>query len=511
MAGLAVVAGVIGSRRPAWRMRAGVAVCLIAVGYPVYKQVNADRLAAQRPISGPNILMITADTMRADYLSVYGGRVETPVLEAFAEKGAKFEQAISLAPWTIPSFNGMFSSKFPPSVDPNLPESVRDEQMTLYGQIGTYWRGADDKSLPGRLRDRGYHASAIIGNFAMRRERWLLDDFNTVRVIIPLLETWHGPFARSPFLSTTLRSLGPSLYVAHPFDTTRAVTEYTQSTLRYLSAERFFFWAHFFDPHTPYDPPAEYRSRTGPYEFLGFDGPSDGFEDKDYVRTLYSGEIRYVDDGVGSILETLDDTGLGENTYVVFASDHGEEFWDHGSFGHGHSVYDELLHVPLIITGPGIPAQSVSRPVSMIDFLPTLAEWAGLSADPEWRGSSLASSLRNANFPQSSEPIFSQGTGRLPPPPEPLQSVIVGNNKLIYGMETGGIQLFNRHKDPAETIDVAKTRRKMVERLRGRLDDWSESFPVTFGAFLKQGTTLETDHEMLENLKVLGYLPDDTP
>ncbi|MFP8869955.1 MAG: sulfatase-like hydrolase/transferase, partial [Myxococcota bacterium] len=133
--GLSVAAAVVGSRKPSWGKIAGFALCWIAIAYPVYKQTGADDRSLQRKIAGPNVLMITADTMRADYLSVYGGDVQTPTLERLAAKGAKFQKAISLAPWTVPAFDGMFSSKFPPSVDPNLPLEVRDKQLTLYGQI----------------------------------------------------------------------------------------------------------------------------------------------------------------------------------------------------------------------------------------------------------------------------------------------------------------------------------------------------------------------------------------
>ena len=509
--GLSVAASVVGSRKPSWGTRAGVALCWIAIAYPVYKQTDADHKSSQREIVGPNVLMITADTMRADYLSVYGGDVETPVLEGLAAKGAKFQKAISLAPWTVPAFDGMFSSKFPPSVDPNLPLKVRDKQLTLYGQIGSYWLGQDKKSIVRRMRDKGYDANAIIGNFAMRKESWLLDDFNTYYVLLPLLETYHGPFQRSPFLSTALRGLSPSLYLARPFDNTRAVTEYAMSLLRYRDSERFFFWVHYFDPHTPYDPPPEYRTRSGPFEFLGIRSKAGELSEHDYVRSLYSGEIRYVDHEVGRVLETLKETGLEENTYVIFASDHGEEFWDHGAFGHGHSVYNELLHVPLIMTGPGIPVQTVSKPVSMIDFAPTLAEWVDVPADAEWRGKSWASSLRAEKFDMKIEPIFSQATGRLPPPPEPLQSVIFRSTKMIYGMESGTYRMFDLFKDPGEKVNIVSSRKGMSTQLREDLDDWSASFPVTFGAFANQGKVLEPDLETLENLKTLGYLPADTP
>jgi hypothetical protein len=149
--------------------------------------------------------------------------------------------------------------------------------------------------------------------------------------------------------------------------------------------------------------------------------------------------------------------------------------------------------------------------VSMIDFAPTLAEWVDVPADAEWRGKSWASSLRAAKFDMKIEPIFSQATGRLPPPPEPLQSVIIGSTKMVYGMESGSYRMFNLFKDPGEQKNIMNGRKHMSMKLRRALDDWSASFPVTFGAFANQGKVLEPDLETLENLKALGYLPEDTP
>ena len=147
----------------------------------------------------------------------------------------------------------------------------------------------------------------------------------------------------------------------------------------------------------------------------------------------------------------------------------------------------------------------------MIDFLPTLADWTDVPADASWRGASWAESLRNAAFEESLSPIFSQATGVLPPPPEPLQSVIVGNNKLIRGMETGRVSMFNRASDPGEQNDLAAERPKLTARLLHELDAWAGSFPVTFGTFGATGEMPQPDQETLDNLKALGYLPDDTP
>lgn len=174
-------------------------------------------------------------------------------------------------------------------------------------------------------------------------------------------------------------------------------------------------------------------------------------------------------------------------------------------------MFDELLRVPLIITGPGIAPQTIEQTVSTIDLLPTLAEWTGATADPEWRGKSWANALEQDRFEWPDDPIYSQSTGRLPPPPEPLQAVSVGDYKLILGLESGQLSLFDRSKDPGEKTNLARSHPHIVQQLRGDLERWSKSFPVTFDGFGEDGEMPEPDREMLENLKALGYLPDDPP
>jgi arylsulfatase len=508
---LGLVAGTLAARRPQVGWLVAIALCLFGVGTPAISRWQMDAVAAGRGNEGPNILLVTADSMRADYASLYGGQSPTPVLEALASSGAKFDHAISLAPWTVPSLSGLFSSKYPPSVTPGIRGEERDQQLTLYGQIPAYWLGALGQSLPRRLRDRGYDTAAFVANFAMRKQRWLIDDFDYHLVMQPLMKELRGPFAKSPFLSCLLQAILPSFYELHPFDHTRAVTALSRRFIRYHKGERFFLWAHFLDPHSPYDPPEAYRSMSGPFPFYPYQNRRHDWDKKDYIRSLYAGEISYVDDSIGEILDILRELDLDDRTYVVFTSDHGEELWDHSDFGHGHSVYDELLRVPLVIAGPGIPAQVVSRTVSTIDLLPTLADWTNLAADPEWRGSSWAAALAQGSFEPGETPVFAQATGVLPPPPEPLQAVVLGNYKLVRGMESGKLSLYDRGADPSESINRADALPGITRKLKRALNRWSKSFPVSFDVFAAEGENLEPDPEMIENLKLLGYLPSDSP
>jgi arylsulfatase A-like enzyme len=505
------VAGAIGAHRPAMGWSLALAGCLIGVGMPAVAILRAEAPAPKRENQQPNILLITADTMRADYASLYGGPAPTPVLEELARRGARFDSAISLAPWTVPSLSGLFSSKYPPSVSSGVRGEERAQELTLYGQIPAYWLGEEGHSFPERVRDLGYDTAAFVSNFAMRKQRWLIDGFDRHLIMAPVLEKLDGPFVKSPFLRSMLRSLWPSLYELRPFDYTRPVTELATGYLRSQKHRPFFLWAHYVDPHTPYDPPAEFRSMSGSFPFYPYEKQRHGWDERDYVRSLYAAEISYVDDSIGKVLRTLEALGLSDQTYVVFASDHGEELWDHAGFGHGHSMFDELLHVPLVIAGPGIATQTIAKTVSFIDLLPTMADWLGIAADPSWRGTSWAGALRRGSFPPGESPVFAQSTGVLPPPPEPLQAVILGRYKLIRGMESGTLRLYDRSADPLEQNNRAGAHPRIVAQMKAALDRWSKSFPVSFEVFAAEGQELEADPEMIENLKALGYLPSDSP
>jgi arylsulfatase A-like enzyme len=170
--------------------------------------------------------------------------------------------------------------------------------------------------------------------------------------------------------------------------------------------EPFFLYVQTIDPHAPYDPPARYLQMYDPQPY---DGQVDNQEtpallmqinrgavqlterDEARIEALHDGEITYHDAELGKFLEKMNALGLDQNTILVLTSDHGEEFGEHGKWGHGHSMYQELLHVPLLFRWPGvIPSGSrVAPPVSIVDIGPTVLEATGLAAPPEAEGNSL--------------------------------------------------------------------------------------------------------------------------
>ena len=147
-------------------------------------------------------------------------------------------------------------------------------------------------------------------------------------------------------------------------------TDHALTWLRRHGQERFFLWIHYYDPHFPYDPPEPFNTR--------------------YQHDLYSGEIAYVDEQAGRILGFLDQTALCSRTLVIVTGDHGEGLFEHGEGEHGVFLYDDTLHVPLIISGPGVPSgEVIPQQVRSIDILPTVARYLGVAPASNVQGISL--------------------------------------------------------------------------------------------------------------------------
>lgn len=489
------------------RRMGSLGIALVACIAPIAAYLTAPTGEISDSPDAKNVFLITADTLRADYTSSYGGQVPTPNIDRLAESGTRLDQYYTVAPWTVPSFAGLFSSKYPPSITLHKTYDERMEELSYYRDMQDYWEGAEGRSLVQDISESGYTSYAFIGNFALYGHGWLLGDFDR-QIILPLLaNSWHGPFNKLPLLSAALRKAKPEAYSMRPFDYTRAITNYAEAFLRFRTEGNFFLWAHYFDPHTPYDPPKRYRSvEDEPFDFFPIRATEEMIREHDYVQSLYEGEVRYVDESIGRLLDTVEDRDLNDSTYIFFSSDHGEEFWDHGGFGHGHTVFNEQLRVPFIVSGPDIANTTIDYPISGIDIIPTMAELLGQPPYDEWRGTSIAPFLKGEKMSRQDRPVFAQATGLLPPSPEPLQTVVQWPFKLIRGMESNTYRLFNIENDPGETKDVIQQSPRQAETLATLLAEWATTFPVTFAELKNEGTDLTVDQETLENLGAIGYL-----
>jgi arylsulfatase A-like enzyme len=208
----------------------------------------------------------------------------------------------------------------------------------------------------------GFLTAAFVGSKAVGRQFGLQQGFDTY--------------------DDQMLSLGEEGKLPGVFPERRAAvtTDQALTWLEKQGRQRFFMWVHYYDPHEPYDPPEPYRTA--------------------YPRDPYSGEIAYTDSQVGRLLNFLNQSKKLQQTIVVVMGDHGEGLDDHGEAAHGIFIYDDTLHVPLLIAGPGVPAGKViGEQVRSIDLLPTLAELLGLPANPSAQGLSLVPLIQGGKLP----------------------------------------------------------------------------------------------------------------
>jgi arylsulfatase A-like enzyme len=484
-------------------LRVAVAVALILA--PLLGLAPAAPGKAGAPVDAHNRVLIVADTLRADVLAPYGGHVEVPHIAALAGRGTLFEQCYSVAPWTPPSMTSMFSGQYPPGLNPDTPPEAWLDQLWRYE--------VSDLALnpAAQYVEAGFATGAFVSNALVPQFPHLLTPFAAQAFYHPMLLRPAGLFARLPFLRDMLASVAPVLAPTRPADTTAALTRAARWFLWRHRNTAFFLYVHYMTPHAPYDPPARFRETMAePWPFFY---PYPGGErwgippaavhyqlaaaERDYVRMLYDAEVRYTDEATGQILAMVDRLGLRERTEVIFTADHGEELWEHGNWGHGQSLYEELIRVPLIIAGEG-PPRRIQTPVSLIGAAGLL----GLNALPEWIETNDLREAARGEVEFTPRPIFAQGTSNRADPP--LQMVRHGAWKLIRDAKGGNPRLFNLESDPGEQDNLAASHPGRVAELHGLLDAWQATFTHVFPVEDEIAPLQRND--MLERLESLGYL-----
>jgi arylsulfatase A-like enzyme len=392
-----------------------------------------------------NVVIIAVDTLRPDHLGCYGySRDTSPAIDALAERSALFENAVSQSPWTLPSFGSVFTSLYPSEHGAMSAVSKMRESFPTLATI---------------LSDNGYATGAIVNASVLKPEYGINRGFE-----------FYDPTPLSG----------------------RIADGTTRDALAWVDDNRdrpFLLFAHYFDPHEPYAPPPPYSTRyRGNYaggigddfvlhehcpDVIGnaFDGLKRlSAADWGQIGALYDGEIAFTDSQIGLLLEGLQERDLIKNTLVIFLSDHGEEFNEHGGFGHGHSLYDEVIHVPLLFSLPGeIPeGKRVKEQVRLIDVMPTILDFLELETVGGTEGVSLAHMLDEA------KEFDVSGSAILPPNAAYSEGLLHGPEqksisrrpwKLVYDLSSRETSLFDRNEDPAEQHDVAAGRPDVMQPL----------------------------------------------
>lgn len=394
--------------------------------------------------SGNNLIVISVDTLRADMLSCYGyDRPTSPTIDGVAQEGVLFEDVSATAPWTLPSHASIFTGLYPNR------HGVKSRSQSLPEDVET---------LAEIFAEHGFATSAIV-NFPYLGERYGL----------------HRGFDHFEYMEPTARLPQPS-----------RIRHHAEEWLAQNSLEPFFLFVHFFDAHSSYTSRRRWEELfVRPSESVA-DGTSEQLiqiraanislsdSDVSHLIDLYVSGIYQVDNQISKFLKFLDSKQLGDNTVIVITSDHGEEFFEHGSVLHGRTQFKEVLSVPLIIRGPGIPrGRRISDPVSLVDIAPTLVSLFGLSTDVSFDGLDLGHFFEEkAAEKQPDRFLFGEAAAHKLGRDDITRSVRYGRHKLIFNEETLEAHLYDLKADPLETIDISQSSPAVFELLMKRLENF---------------------------------------
>ncbi len=394
------------------------------------------------------IVLVTLDTTRADRLGCYGytGGV-TPELDALGAVGTRFDQANAPVPVTLPSHASMFTGTYPPV------HGVRYN--------GLFKLGPPSRTVAEILREAGWATGAVPAAYPVHAGTGLEAGFESYQ------DLFSEPGAKD--LPVTAERKAE--------DVTRLGLEW----LRSQKGKRFFLWLHYYDPHTPYEPPFPFSAQ---------------FRDR-----RYDGEIAYMDREVGKALSALREMGLWDSTLVIVAGDHGEGLYDHGEKQHVNLVYQSTLHVPLIVKAPGQKkGRVVSEPVSLVDVAPTILDFARAGAPAAMDGVSLRSTLGGKNGP-TRDLYFESIVGSLLYGWHPLEGLRRGRWKYI---RSGRPELYDLAADPGENHNLFDAQPDVAEELAtvlaADLARWEKT------SARAETTATPLDRDALERLASLGYV-----
>ena len=423
-----------------------------------------------------NIILLVSDATRASHLHCYGYQFNTtPNLDSLAEDGIRFDKAIAQGSHTVVATPSIIASIYPSQHGMTTYRDVLSDSVVTIAEV---------------LRDNGYRTMGISTNPHLTKETGFDQGYMTYR-------------SNKSWLNTDAKN----------------VVDNFLGWLDGHAGSRFFAFLFLIDPHSPYEPPAPFLKQFGGDEtFIVNDWHLDtlalyeGQERKELIAR-YDGELAYLDFHLGRLFSDLKERDLYDKTMIVYTSDHGEAFWEHVEVGHGHSLYEELIRVPLIVKLPfisSVPAlrtadMTINDPVCQIDIMPTILDFFNIKKPK----TSLGISLLPLVFREESwanRMIFSEEI-LLQVGPYNIRSVRSGNWKFILDQNFPGgemtRELFDLENDPHERVNLVEKKNEIARNLErelivfmGRMERKS----------LASGRSNIPTRSMLESLKALGYI-----
>jgi arylsulfatase A-like enzyme len=466
------------------------AVVLVLAGCGREEPRDPAEQAKQPPVlasaSWPNVLLITLDAVRADHLHCYGYARETsPRIDQLAAEGARFEAAISAAPWSLPTHASIFTSLI----------------ASIHGcQDSRHRLPKPHLTLAERLKTTDFATAGFVSSPYLDPVFGLSQGFETY---VDCGAAPAGPDASAPDEATSPRVVA-------------AAREWLQNNTR----RPFFMFVNFWDAHFDYTPPPPFDTRFDPdYEGnltgVGFltnprvhpDMPE---EDLDHLIALYDGEIAWVDQHVGALLDAFLAAGLLDSTIVILTSSHGTAFFEHDHKGHRNSLFDEVIRVPLVIRAPGrVPrGQRYPQQVRSIDLFPTVTDLLRIPA-PDLMGRSLAPLFVGETIDvRGKETAVSE----LALPGQTLAAYRQPDRKTIFNVEINRGAVYDLAADPGELAALTDPESPTFRAARADTY-WSRNvFAREFEDRYREPPGLaELPEQVLKRLDALGYVNGEPP
>lgn len=409
---------------------------------------------AKSELQHPTVILISIDTLRADYLKLYDAKgVETPNIQQVAKDGAKFQNVISQVPYTLPSHCTMLTGVYP------VAHHVRDNVRDILP--------AGIRTLAEVFKQNGYQTAGFAGSMVLSNQTGLARGF----------DFFDDFFSRGDVHAEDLGGIE------------RRAGEVLQSFQYWLdhrnSQSPFFAFVHFYDPHSPYNPPPGYAA-------------SQKQED------LYAGEIKYVDSVLGDLINLLKTKNIWNDAVVMITSDHGEMLNEHGEIGHGFFLYEAALKVPLLVRAPNVrKGESVSDLVELVDIPPTLLQLANLPASSQMQGESLVPVL-NGEHKKKSRAAFSESYfASLQFGISPLRMMQEGTLKYIDAPQP---ELYELSSDPNEKTNLVSSRQSDVQKMKTRIQQFEKANAKDYTKEKRAVTAEEA-----EQFAAIGYLGGQIP
>lgn len=470
---------------------AGAALCVFAAATVFSPDEGArivERTRPAAPAGAPNIILIIVDTLRADHLSCYGYReISTPAIDRLAADGTRFAKAFAQASWTRPSIASILTSLYPSSHQAVHKADALPEGVATLAEV---------------LAQAGYYAAGFANNANVAPVFNFHQGFDEYHFLAPAFFFYATRSASELAIYNQLRMvrerfLSQAKYVEHYYQPAEVVTDRALEWLGSAQERPFFLMIHYMDPHDPYF--------VHPFDGEGYArvaDPNPPKERAELYRRLYDGEIVYLDHHLARLFDGLRQRGLYEDSIIALTADHGEEFFEHGGWWHGQTLFEEQVHVPLIIKGTGrTGAGNVNNAlVTSLDVAPTLIALAGVAVPQQMQGKALVlrpgqTGGRDAVFAEEDfegNVLFAVRTE--------TWKRIAANPGNPRGLPRE--QLFKIDSDPGEREDLAARNREVASELAAKTD----TFKREAKAEAVESAGASVDAATKERLRALGYV-----